>query len=244
MSSQWEGFQSQPIPVPKTPGVEEILEADEKADVQPEEQQTGTRESEKQSADVGVTPSDDEAVLCPRCLWRVDQPFPAEISEEDKERFILAAAKGERFTKRFEILPGKLYAVFRTLLTSEKNHLQLQIRQDILEGRMVGLGDFWDANLAYRTALQCQQVEDENGQVLAVIPPLEEFLAKASDKDKPQIVRKVREWFEREICPTEPLLRLFTNRFREFSQIEEAIIFRTPDFFGKETTSASSSSSS
>lgn len=251
-------FRRSHIPVPQRPDFVEEVSKEEvtfgeapKAEEQPQESQQDTAETtEPQQSDEQATPGDKETGLqatvkrCPRCYWEVDKELPVEVTDADMERFLIAAATGNRFTKTYTLIPDQRYITFRTLLTVERRKIEEQVRRDLVQGKLLSEADFLAANTRYRLPVQVECITDADGNRLVEVPPLIDMPEDKPSKDgdeSPSVLERAVDWFEREVCRTESLHRITCDLFRQFMLLVETLEVRGPDFTGPTKTAETSS---
>lgn len=74
--------------------------------------------------------------ICPRCGWDQDVDAAVQPTEADKVEFLESVLGERRFTKRIELLGGKMKATFRNVLIEEEDEITDFINSRIDSGKI------------------------------------------------------------------------------------------------------------
>lgn len=157
--------------------------------------------------------------VCPRCEWPTNKAFEAEATDHDILVFkaaMLDPTGQARFRKEYTLLDGSFRIRFRGLSNAEQRLLRQQMRYDVAAGKIWGDGEFYAELTDYRLALSIEQLA-MGGEIIDV-PPLAEIPytpPAAGSPPETQLV-PLREWVQKEVCPSESLIGMLRVKHQEF----------------------------
>lgn len=162
--------------------------------------------------------------FCPRCGWDMRQKFEVEVTDLDKEDFLVSVLGGTRFHRRFDIFGGRVTLVFRSLLAEES---KLIFRQLVLdqEAKEFTTQEEWFLRLTeYRLAASLDRVTDKSGKDLHVVLPLGEF-PHTPPADKPLETACIAQlnYVNNKVLAQEVMRRLAVTHLRQFQRVVEAL---------------------
>lgn len=161
---------------------------------------------------------------CPRCEWPVDKAFTADPTDHDILVFkaaMLDPSGKARFRKEYRLMDGAFRIRFRGLTNQETRMLKQQLRYDVLAGKIYGDGEFFAEMMEYRLCLSTEQLSMDAETV--DIPPIDEIGYDPPPAGSPPEtpLAKLREWFHKEVCPSESLIRVLRVQHHEFQRTTE-----------------------
>jgi hypothetical protein len=165
---------------------------------------------------------------CPHCGHGLADP-PTEPSEDDKYHFAQTVLFGAPFTRRYELLGGRLKVSFRTLSTTSADLCLRQCGLDTAAGELKTLNEFVPRLISYRmaAALASVWVDDVEYDVAG---PADQMLAEARQKvdltPLPALLRAVRSM---KPLDQEPVWRLLQVQYQRFARLAAVLEARADD---------------
>lgn len=182
------------------------------------------KEPEAPVPDEPVSPPMVILPFCPRCGWDMRQKFDVEITEQVKQEFVAAILGGTRFQQRIELLGGKLNLTFRSLLADENKLVHRQLVLDQQDGEITTEAEWVLRMLEYRLACSLDQVTDQNGRPLHVVPPVLEYPhTPPTHKPLQTALVPLLEYINTKILAHEVTRRLAAQQLRQFQRLVEAL---------------------
>jgi hypothetical protein len=185
-----------------------------------------------ETAETGAPAAPEENIVppmailpfCPRCGWDMQQKFDVEVTDRDKEDFLVTILGGSRFTRKFELMGGKLVLEFRSMLADENFDVQRQLLLDQNDGLILSEAEWFLRLFEYRMACSLAAVYDANGKPLVIVPELKEFKVVASpDKPNQTALPDAREFVHSKALSHEVTRRLAATHLRKFQRLVEAM---------------------
>ncbi|NDD53306.1 hypothetical protein EBZ39_05440 [bacterium] len=162
--------------------------------------------------------------FCPRCGWDMQQKFDVEVTDRDKEDFLVTILGGSRFTRKFELMGGKIVLEFRSMLADENFDVQRQLLLDQNDGLILSEAEWFLRMFEYRMACSLAAVYDANGKPLVIVPELKEFKVVANpDKPNHTALPGAREFVHSKALSHEVTRRLAATHLRKFQRLVEAM---------------------
>lgn len=160
--------------------------------------------------------------FCPRCGWDMQQKFEVEITDRDKEDFVVAMLGNLRFKKKYELFGGKMVVTLRALLASENQMIYQQLLADQQANRVITEPEWYKQLIEYRLACSIESVADSKGKLLNKVPELHElpFEAKAP-LDTP--VASMLDYVDKNVLSQEVFKRIAGTYLRQFQRLVEAL---------------------
>lgn len=189
--------------------------------------------AEAPAEDPTPTPPPDEAGIippmailpfCPRCGWDMQQKFDVEVTDRDKEDFLVTILGSSRFMRRFELMGGKMVLEFRSMLADENFDVQRQLLLDQNDGLIMSEAEWFLRMFEYRMACSLAAVYDANGKPLVIVPQLSEFKIEINpDKPGQTALPAAREFVHTKALAHEVTRRLAATHLRKFQRLVEAM---------------------
>lgn len=199
-----------------TPPVAAAAQSDAPAAVTPDAPQT--------IEDPVVIPPMAILPFCPRCGWDMSQKFDVEVTERDKEDFLVTVLGGSRFTRRFELMGGKLVLEFRSMLADENFAVQRQLLLDQNDGQLLSEAEWFLRMFEYRMACSLAAVYDANGKPLVIVPQLSDFKIEVlGEKPNQTALPAARDFVHAQALAHEVTRRLAGAQLRNFQRLVEAM---------------------
>jgi len=162
--------------------------------------------------------------FCPRCGWDMQQKFDVEVTDRDKEDFLVTILGGARFTRRFELMGGKIVLEFRSMLADENFDVQRQLLLDQNDGLILSEAEWFLRLFEYRMACSLAAVYDANGKPLVIVPQLSDFKIELNpDKPNQTALPAAREFVHSKALSHEVTRRLAATHLRKFQRLVEAM---------------------
>lgn len=162
--------------------------------------------------------------FCPRCGWDMQQKFDVEVTDRDKEDFLVTILGGSRFTRRFELMGGKIVLEFRSMLADENFDVQRQLLLDQNDGLILSEAEWFLRLFEYRMACSLAAVYDANGKPLVIVPQLSDFKFDVNpDKPNQTALPAAREFVHAKALAHEVTRRLAATHLRKFQRLVEAM---------------------
>jgi hypothetical protein len=168
--------------------------------------------------------------LCVHCGWPSDKHDPIMPTRADKQNFVAAVLGGQRFTKVYDLLGGKVRVVFRSHTAKETSLMVRQLVHDWKEGKISSQQLGIIANAEYGMALALHSVETHLGPF--AVPMLDEFEA-----DEPRgggtVIPAAAEWVRDHVIKTEPMRQILADAYKHFLDTLAKLQAQaeTPDFW-------------
>jgi hypothetical protein len=162
--------------------------------------------------------------FCPRCGWDMQQKFDVEVTDRDKEDFLVTILGSSRFTRRFELMGGKIVLEFRSMLADENFDVQRQLLLDQNDGLILSEAEWFLRLFEYRMACSLAAVYDANGKPLVIVPQLSDFKFDVNpDKPNQTALPAAREFVHSKALAHEVTRRLAATHLRKFQRLVEAM---------------------
>lgn len=172
----------------------------------------------------GIVPPMAILPFCPRCGWDMQQKFDVEVTDRDKEDFLVTILGGSRFTRRFELMGGKIVLEFRSMLADENFDVQRQLLLDQNDGLILSEAEWFLRLFEYRMACSLAAVYDVNGKPLVIVPQLSDFKIEINpDKPNQTALPAAREFVHAKALSHEVTRRLAAAHLRKFQRLVEAM---------------------
>lgn len=172
----------------------------------------------------GIVPPMAILPFCPRCGWDMQQKFDVEVTDRDKEDFLVTILGGSRFTRRFELMGGKIVLEFRSMLADENFDVQRQLLLDQNDGLILSEAEWFLRLFEYRMACSLAAVYDVNGKPLVIVPQLSDFKIEINpDKPNQTALPAAREFVHAKALSHEVTRRLAATHLRKFQRLVEAM---------------------
>lgn len=174
--------------------------------------------------EAGIIPPMAILPFCPRCGWDMQQKFDVEVTDRDKEDFLVTILGGSRFTRKFELMGGKIVLEFRSMLADENFDVQRQLLLDQNDGLIMSEAEWFLRLFEYRTACSLAAVYDANGKPLVIVPQLSDFKLEINpDKPGQTALPLAREFVHNKALMHEVTRRLAATHLRKFQRLVEAM---------------------
>jgi hypothetical protein len=175
-------------------------------------------------SEAGIMPPMAILPFCPRCGWDMQQKYDVEVTDRDKEDFIVTILGGSRFTRNFELMGGKLVLQFRSMLADENFDVQRQLLLDQNDGRILSEAEWFLRMFEYRMACSLAAVYDANGKPLVIVPQLSDFKIEVqADKPNQTALPAARDFVHTKALSHEVTRRLAASQLRKFQRLVEAM---------------------
>jgi hypothetical protein len=162
--------------------------------------------------------------FCPRCGWDMQQKFDVDVTDRDKEDFLVTILGGSRFTRRFELMGGKIVLEFRSMLADENFDVQRQLLLDQNDNLILSEAEWFLRLFEYRMACSLAAVYDANGKPLVIVPQLSDFKFDVNpDKPNQTALPAAREFVHSKALAHEVTRRLAATHLRKFQRLVEAM---------------------
>lgn len=166
---------------------------------------------------------------CPRCSWPTEKPFELDITEQDKQKFLIATLGMGRFEKRYSLLGGNMFIYFHSLTTNESEMLQQQLGAMLRSGAIIGDTEYWAHVMEFRLAMSVSKIE-MGGNVTYSMPGLAEWAAsQTAETLHPTPIPMLRDYLYDTGITQEPLRRVAGQRHQQFQRLTEALEAMTGD---------------
>lgn len=157
--------------------------------------------------------------FCQRCGYDNRQPFDTEVTDLDKQDFLASILGNVPFKRDYEIMGGNIKLTFHTPLAEENKMLHRQLVLDQQAGKIVTEAEWFVQMMEYRMALSLESLTDKSGRLIAAVPSLKEYEAKA---EKAPIV-SLHEHVTTTVLSHEVTRRLVGTHLRRFQRLVEAL---------------------
>jgi hypothetical protein len=157
--------------------------------------------------------------LCPHCRWRLDVPDPLEPADADKAAFLVSVLGGgplQRFTRRAELLGGRLVATFRELTAAEAELPFIQLAADLRQGDGRTAAEAVHALEGYRFALGLESVERDGA--VTPIPPESAWAELRAEGEATSLPAMAR-YLAQTVLPTEAARAAVQAEFLRFERL-------------------------
>lgn len=172
----------------------------------------------------GITPPMVILPFCPRCGWDMQQKYDVDITDRDKEDFLVTILGGSRFTREFELMGGKMILKFRSMLADENFAVQRQLLIDQNDGLIMSEAEWFLRLFEYRMACSLAAVYDVNKKPIIIVPELSEFtIENAADKPGQTALPAARDFVHAKALAHEVTRRLAATHLRRFQRLVEAM---------------------
>lgn len=162
--------------------------------------------------------------FCPRCGWDMQQKFDVEVTDRDKEDFLVTILGGSRFTRRFELVGGKIVLEFRSMLADENFDVQRQLLLDQNDNQILSEAEWFLRMFEYRMACSLAAVYDANGKPIVIVPELKDFkVAPNPEKPNQTALPAARDFVHAKALAHEVTRRLAATHLRKFQRLVEAM---------------------
>lgn len=174
--------------------------------------------------DPDITPPMAIFPFCPRCGWDMAQKYDVEVTENDKEDFLITVLGGGRFKRDYELMGGKMILRFRSMLADENFLVQRQLLLDQNENGILSEAEWFVKLFEYRMACSLEAVYDANKKPIMLVPELHEFKVE-SKPDKPNQTPLVaaRDYVHSKVLAHEVTRRLAAAHLRRFQRLVESM---------------------
>jgi hypothetical protein len=204
----------------------ETAATDEKMEDEPSAADTAVTEPVVAAAEPeeGIIPPMAILPFCPRCGWDMQQKYDVEVTDADKEDFLVTILGGARFTREFELMGGKMILKFRSMLADENFAAQRQLLLDQNAGLIMSEAEWFLRLFEYRMACSLAAVYDANRKPLVIVPELSEFKVETNDDNPGQTaLPAAREFVHSKALSHEVTRRLAATHLRRFQRLVEAM---------------------
>lgn len=174
---------------------------------------------------------------CPRCQHDLSLSVPTEVSEEDKDDYILAMQAPRPFEKSYPFLRGKMAVRFRGLFLEEMDWVVKQLGVDERLGRF---GDdpvmrpierrVWAAR--YQLALQVLEISTEQGLTWQGASKPQEWAEMIDTPPNETFLRPLLSHLTQQVLPSQSLYEMVRIRLGEFNALVNRLegLALSPDF--------------
>jgi hypothetical protein len=162
--------------------------------------------------------------FCPRCGWNMQQKFDVDVSDQDKEDFLVTLLGGGRFTRDYELAGGRMVVRLRSLLADENFLIQRQLLLDQNAGEIFSEAEWFLRLSEYRLACSLAAILDSNGKPTMLNPALADvkFTAPA-DQPNQTALPTARQFINTKALAHEVTRRLISTHLRRFQRLVEAL---------------------
>jgi len=161
--------------------------------------------------------------FCPRCGWDVRQKYETVPTERDKEDFLATLLGSTRFKKEYELFGGKIKILFRGLLAEENKLIYRQLVLDQQKNKISTEAEWFLQMMDYRLACSLEQISNNTGQVLSVMP---ELLERPIDNKTEPLATPLPAQLDdlnKKVLAQEATKRLVGAHLRQFQRLIEAL---------------------
>ena len=162
--------------------------------------------------------------FCPRCGWNMQQKFDVEISDADKEDFLVTLLGGNRFTRDYELVGGRMVVRLRSLLADENFLIQRQLLLDQNAGEIFSEAEWFLRMSEYRLACSLEAILDGTGKPIVLNPVLADVkFTPPEDKPNQTALPTARQFVNTKAVAHEVTRRLISTHLRRFQRLVEAL---------------------
>jgi|GEM_PF-4213818 len=162
--------------------------------------------------------------FCPRCGWNMQQKFDVDISDVDKEDFLVTLLGGNRFTRDYEIAGGKMVVRLRSLLADENFLIQRQLLLDQNAGEILSEAEWFLRYSEYRMACSLEAILDKTGKPVVLNPILADVKFTPPENQPNQTaLPTARQFVNTKALAHEVARRLISTHLRRFQRLVEAL---------------------
>lgn len=188
------------------------------------------------TAETLETAANDSVEFCPRCNWKVSEKDTVEVTNEDKQNYIVAIGGLLPFSKTYKLLGGNLELTVRDLTMPERDLCANQVFYDQQAGKIHAVADVIEKYRQYRVVLQ----------LVRLVTPNFVFANKGADSpdlksvEGETILPALAERIYGKVLRSDSVYNVVANALDSFNWLVrklEANVY-SPDFW--ETTSSSS----
>jgi hypothetical protein len=168
---------------------------------------------------------------CPRCWWKLSDPFAVEPADRDRQMFVAAILGTTRFRKTVQLMNGYLSVDYRSLTSMETELLFQQLGIDLRAGLIVSDAEYLMRLQEYRLYMSIEAIANDRGERMIEIPPIHEIPYDAPETGQPEQTRliEMKRWFNEEAVTSESLRRILAQHLREFQRLVEALEAQTDE---------------
>lgn len=161
--------------------------------------------------------------FCPRCGWDVRQKYEAVPTDRDKEDFLATLLGSTRFKKEYVLFGGKIKILFRGLLAEENKLIYRQLVCDQQQNKISTEAEWFLQMMDYRLSCALEQISDNAGKVLSIMPELLE--RKIENKDDPLAtpLPAQLDYLNKKVLAQETTRRLVSAQLRQFQRLIEGL---------------------
>lgn len=165
-------------------------------------------------------------VICPRCTFDTRLPFNCEVTDEDKELFMLVLLGDHIFEKGYVLLAGKYAIFFRGLNAEDGKAIHRQLTIDQKRGEFNSDTEWFLRFFEYRLACSISRIIIAD-KLKAEIPTLAETkfleLPLHNDDLSRSALLRLHDYVIKDLLKSELVRRLVGAKFREFQRLCETL---------------------
>lgn len=144
------------VPPAKLPTQETVYQAP-KLQAKPAAPTTPPPAPQVNTSETGATKA--TLMTCPHCAWDLSMPDIDEPDQETKLAFLHCLLGQKPFMKAYPLFGGQVAVTFRTLTTKELDIVYKQVHTEVVEGKLKGQDDVYEAINRYRVMLQTASIK-------------------------------------------------------------------------------------
>lgn len=168
---------------------------------------------------------------CPRCDFDLTKPDSVEVTDGDKQRFLMASLGNQPFQRIYKLLNDSLIVTLRELRPPELDAIYRQVYSERQRNLIASPQDFFETLMRYRLCLQLVDLRTVE-RVVTFPDSLKAWGGDAVPPNPttlPTILDKVTE----DAIATESLQRMLGNLLSEFNRLVAKLEAnsQTPDFW-------------
>jgi len=162
--------------------------------------------------------------FCPRCGWNMQQKFDVDVSDRDKEDFLVTLLGGNRFTRDYELAGGRMVVRLRSLLADENFLIQRQLLLDQNAGEIFSEAEWFLRMAEYRLACSLEAILDSTGKPTVLNPVLADVkFTPPADQPNQTALPAARNFVNTKALAHEVTRRLISTHLRRFQRLVEAL---------------------
>jgi hypothetical protein len=162
--------------------------------------------------------------FCPRCGWDMKHKYDVDVTDNDKEEFLVTLLGGSRFRREYELAGGKIVVRLRSLLADENFLIQRQLLLDQNNREILSEAEWFLRLAEYRLACSLESIVDGNGKPIFINPELTSIsFTPPADKPTQTALTVMRPEINTKALAHEVTRRIVHSYLRRFQRLVEAL---------------------
>jgi hypothetical protein len=222
----------QPVtPEMVAPGVAEAIE------VASQEGGLDVVDDPSQAIEASPVDADDDPIgikqkpsnLCSHCGWDTNIKETPDVTNRDKQDFLMSILGGTRFYKDVHLFGDRVTVQYRTLLTEEADIALQQTAYDFRDGKVPDQGEFYRVFTNYRLAMSIEKISTPSAMNLVPVIADIEWDAPAIGEDAQTALPVLETWLHDNVLSSESMRRVVGMEHQRFQRLVEKLEARVDD---------------